>query len=142
MSAKETRRVKVFHALAPLGIASALLLGAVTPSSASDSGSDGPMGGFCGYQPANSENRIEVDAPDHSVANMRTGPSTFCGLTGKLEMADDARYYCFTEGLDSDGWGWTYLQNQSNSVTGWVRNDLLNLEDDGITRGSTHHCFL
>ncbi|MFC7615459.1 hypothetical protein ACFQV2_20125 [Actinokineospora soli] len=42
--------------------------------------------------------------------------------------------------MGNDGYTWTYLRNLRTGVRGWVRDDLLDLNADGQTRGSLSYC--
>ncbi|GAA4416383.1 SH3 domain-containing protein [Actinokineospora soli] len=97
-----------------------------------------PMHASCGTSGPNLENRVEADAPAGGAANQRSGSSTSCSAPGALQPTDDALYYCYTVG--NDGYTWTYLRNLRTGVRGWVRDDLLDLNADGQTRGSLSYC--
>lgn len=86
----------------------------------------------------NLENRVEADAPASGAANQRSGSSTGCPAPGVLQPTDDALYFCYTWG--NDDFSWTYLRNQRTGVRGWVRDVLLDVNPDGVTRGSLRHC--
>jgi len=103
-----------------------------------DPGAIGPMHANCGTAGPNLENRVEADAPAGGAANQRSGSSTGCSAPGALQPTDDALYYCYTWG--NDDYSWTYLRNQRTGVRGWVRDTLLDLNADGVTRGSIAYC--
>jgi hypothetical protein len=98
----------------------------------------GPFHAACGTAGPNRENRVEADAPASGTANQRSGSSTSCDAPGALQPTDDALYFCYTRG--NDGATWTYLRNQRTGVRGWVRDDLLDLNADGVSRGSNSWC--
>jgi hypothetical protein len=102
------------------------------------SGGAGPRHASCGTPGPNLENRVEADAPASGAANQRSGSSTGCGAPGALQPTDDALYFCYT--FANDDFTWTYLQNQRTGVRGWVRDVLLDLNADGVTRGSLRYC--
>ncbi len=57
-------------------------------------------------------------------ANMRSGSSTSCDITGRARAGDRLDYHCYTWG--NDGYSWTYLRNHTDdSRSGWVRDHLL-----------------
>lgn len=56
-------------------------------------------------------------------ANMRSGSSTGCGINGVAGAGDRLDYHCYTSG--NDGYTWTYLRNDTDGTSGWVRDDLL-----------------
>lgn len=103
-----------------------------------DPGSVGPMHAACGTAGPLLENRVEADAPAGGAANQRSGSSTGCSAPGALQPTDDALYYCYTFG--NDDYSWTYLRNQRTGVRGWVRDTLLDVNADGVTRGSIRYC--
>ena len=98
----------------------------------------GPFHASCGTPGPNLENRVEADAPASGAANQRSGSSTGCPAPGVLQPTDDALYFCYTWG--NDDFSWTYLRNQRTGVRGWVRDVLLDLNPDGVTRGSLRYC--
>ncbi|WP_367325619.1 SH3 domain-containing protein [Streptomyces sp. HUAS ZL42] len=55
-------------------------------------------------------------------ANMRSGSSTSCGIVGWADNQDTLIYYCWTSGQNGT---WTYLYNQHDDRTGWVKDSLL-----------------
>lgn len=118
----------------------AAISGAAPANAASKtgSGSIGPMYASCGTAGPNLENRVEGNAPADGTANQRSGSSTSCPAPGALQPTDDALYFCYTAG--HDGYTWTYLRNQRTTVRGWVRDDLLDLNVDGFSRGSIKYC--
>lgn len=117
-----------------------------TPASAAppkgDPGTVSPMHAPCGTAGPNRENRVEADAPAGGAVNQRSGTialsSTNCVIVGVLQPTDDALYFCYTIG--NDGFTWTYLRNQRTNVRGWSRDDLLDLNADGFSRGSIEEC--
>lgn len=99
----------------------------------------GPLYAPCGTVGPNLENRVEADAPASGAANQRSGSSTGCPAPGALQPTDDALYFCYT--WDNNlTYSWTYLRNQRTGVRGWVRDDLLDLNVDGFSRGSIKNC--
>lgn len=108
------------------------------PASAAPKTDAGPFHASCGTAGPNRENRVEADAPANGTANQRSGSSTSCTAPGALQPTDDALYFCYTVG--NDGYTWTYLRNQRTGVRGWVRDDLLDLNPDGVSRGSRQWC--
>lgn len=96
----------------------------------------------CGISGPNLENRVEGDAPAGGAANQRSGPSQGCAIPGVLQPTDDARYFCYLDEPVGSGSNvtWTYLQNLRTGVRGWVRDDLLDLNADHISRGSLWYC--
>jgi hypothetical protein len=132
---RKTILVMAAAAFAASGIALA------APASAApmtDPGAASPRHAPCGTAGPNLENRVELDAPAGGAANQRSGSSTGCGAPGALQPTDDALYFCYT--FANDDFTWTYLQNQRTGVRGWVRDVLLDLNADGVTRGSLRHC--
>ncbi|RSS54511.1 SH3 domain-containing protein [Streptomyces sp. WAC06614] len=57
------------------------------------------------------------------AANMRSGSTTSCGVTGWADNQDQLVYYCWTQ--NSNGATWTYLRNVSDGRYGWVSDHLL-----------------
>lgn len=109
---------------------------------AADAGAVSPFHAPCGTPGPNRENRVEADAPASGTVNQRNGTravsSTDCVIVGQLQPTDDARYFCWT--LGNDGFTWTYLQNERTGVRGWSRDNLLDLNPDGFSRGSIVGC--
>jgi hypothetical protein len=68
----------------------------------------------------------------------RAVTSTDCPIVGVLQPTDDALYYCYTWGIDE--FSWTYLRNLRTGVSGWSRDNLLDLNADGVSRGSLSYC--
>jgi hypothetical protein len=56
-------------------------------------------------------------------ANQRSGSSTGCAIWGVAGPGDNLDYHCYTVG--NDGYTWTYVRNNDDGTTGWVRDDLL-----------------
>ncbi len=56
-------------------------------------------------------------------ANQRSGSSTSCAIWGVAGAGDNLDYHCYTTG--NDGYTWTYVRNNDDGTTGWVRDDLL-----------------
>lgn len=113
-----------------------------SPASAApkpDPGAFGVLNAPCGTAGPNIENRVEADAPANGAANQRSGSSTSCSAPGALQPTDDARYFCFTWDQNFT-FTWTYLENLRTHVRGWVRDDLLDVNVDGVTRGSIEGC--
>ncbi|MFJ6564771.1 SH3 domain-containing protein [Streptomyces sp. NPDC091412] len=66
------------------------------------------------------------------AANMRTGSSTACGITGWADNQDSLKFYCYTG--NGEGGPWTYLYNSTDKTYGWVKSSLLPNE------GSVYPC--
>jgi hypothetical protein len=66
------------------------------------------------------------------AANMRSGSSTSCGVTGWADNQDTLVYYCYT--WDASNQSWTYLYNQHDQKYGWVKDTLL------PNYGANKHC--
>lgn len=129
---------KVVTAAALASAAVGLVLTAPASAVPKDVDVVGPMHANCGQAGPNLENRVEADAPTGGAANQRSGSSTGCSAPGALQPTDDALYFCYTSG--NDGFTWTYLRNQRTGVRGWVRDTLLDINPDGVTRGSLRYC--
>jgi hypothetical protein len=114
-----------------------ILAGPASAAPKPDPGSIGVTSAPCGTSGPNRENRVEADAPANGTANQRSGSSTGCPAPGALQPTDDALYFCWTSG---EGGTWTYLRNVRTGVQGWVRDDLLDLNADGFSRGSIRSC--
>ncbi|GLY32275.1 hypothetical protein [Kineosporia sp. NBRC 101731] len=66
-------------------------------------------------------------------ANQRSGSSTGCGITGYADNRNTLDYHCYT--VASDGSTWTYLRNDSDGTTGWVKDTLLPNNGSGVYCG-------
>lgn len=64
--------------------------------------------------------------------NIRTGPSTSCTSLGQGQPSHSVTYWCWTG--PSGGFTWSFLIDNTTSVAGWVRDDLL------AGNGSQFHC--
>jgi hypothetical protein len=132
------RKMIVGSTLAAFALAGLVVASPASTAAESGPGTVSPMHANCGRIGPNLENRVELDAPAGGAVNQRSGSSTGCTAPGALQPTDDALYFCWTEG--NDGFTWSYLRNQRTGVQGWVRDDLLDLNVDGLTRGSIVHC--
>jgi hypothetical protein len=132
------RRTLVATAVSAFAMTGIALAASASAAPKTDPGFAGPFHAACGTAGPNIENRVEADAPASGAANQRSGSSTGCGIPGVLQPTDDALYFCYTMG--NDGYTWTYLRNQRTGVRGWVRDDLLDLNEDGRNRGSIWWC--
>ncbi|HEU5470933.1 MAG TPA: SH3 domain-containing protein [Actinophytocola sp.] len=132
------RKAMVGTMLTAVAATGLVLAGPASAAPKPGPGSVGPMHAPCNTAGPNLENRVEADAPASGAANQRSGSSTGCGAPGALQPTDDALYFCWTSG--NDGFTWTYLRNQRTGVRGWVRDDLLDVNVDGFTRGSIRWC--
>ena len=70
-------------------------------------------------------------------ARIRTGPSTACTAVGQTAPGHRLNYHCYVSG---DGGTWTYVRDLNNSKRGWVKDTLLPLNPDRVTRGSLERC--
>ncbi|MEX3099566.1 SH3 domain-containing protein [Streptomyces sp. V2] len=99
-----------FAALAALAIPTAVL-GTATPASAA-----------CGTSGPDIDNRAYVNQTAGVAANMRTGPSTACGVVGWADNRDLLDYHCY---VWTGSTSWTYLRNVTDGTYGWVHDPLL-----------------
>lgn len=77
----------------------------------------------CGAKGTNLTNKT-VRMPAGVAANMRSGSSTSCPVTGWADNQDTLVYYCYTRAYASLD-GWTYLYNSTDKTYGWVKDTLL-----------------
>jgi hypothetical protein len=70
-------------------------------------------------------------------ARIRNGSSTSCPALAQTQGNETLAYFCWT--LGNDGFTWSYLHDSVVNKTGWVRDDLLSANSDGV-RGSTVFC--
>jgi hypothetical protein len=92
------------------------------PTSAGDRAGTGPakaMAPRCGWLPGANEPR-GVGFSGRGF-RLRSGPSTTCTVLGLGYAGQSATLRCGAVG--DDGWGWSYVRNNSTGVTGFVRND-------------------
>lgn len=136
------RKTILVTAAAAFAVAGISLAAPASAAPKTDPGGVSPMHAPCGTPGPNLENRVEADAPASGAVNQRSGTiaasPTNCPIVGVLQPTDDALYFCYTWGLDD--FSWTYLRNQRTGVRGWSRDNLLDLNADGVTRGSLSYC--
>lgn len=107
-----TRCGLVSAALAALAVPVAVVGTAVPASATAACGTDGP-----------SVDDTVVRQTAGVSANMRSGSSTSCGVTGWADNQDYLLYYCST--FTTSNSKWTYLWNASDNTYGWVSASLL-----------------
>jgi uncharacterized protein YraI len=77
----------------------------------------------CGISGPNRDGSSYVRQTAGVSANMRSGPSTACGITGYADNRDLLNYYCYL--FNDSGNTWTYLKNETDGTYGWVSDSLL-----------------
>ncbi|MEU0184868.1 SH3 domain-containing protein [Streptomyces sp. NPDC001902] len=110
---RSTRKAK-WAALAAgvLAVPAALVVSTAGPATANASCGQGAWG----------TDGTDVRMTPGVSANMRSGSSTACGVVGWADNQDVLIYYCWTSGQNGT---WTYLYNQHDDRTGWVKDSLL-----------------
>ena len=111
------RRAKVAALLAvgTLAIPAGLVVGTAGTASAS---------AYCGQTVADHDASNWPYMPAGVSANERSGSSTGCDVKGWADNQDQLDYHCYTWGENGS---WTYLRNNSDGSTGWVKDSLLPL---------------
>ena len=95
----------------------------------------------CGTRMPDQDRRSYGTLFDGSGVNQRSGPSTGCTILGRGYLSHRVDYHCYAYGQAVDGYDtWTYLRNVTTGRYGWVNDSLLDLNSDGITRGSLVLC--
>ncbi len=114
---------------AGLGLLSLLALtGAAVPASAAPAAAPAkpavtvvpPSALACGETHADKDNSAYPE-PFGEATNVRSGPSTDCGINGVAGANNKADYHCY---VSSGGHSWTYLRFKDTHY-GFVRDDLL-----------------
>lgn len=86
------------------------------------SASTGSARAACGGAPSDEDSSSWPRMPAGTSANERYGPSTQCGIKGWADNQDQLDYHCWAPGENGT---WTYLRNNSDGSTGWVKDTLL-----------------
>jgi hypothetical protein len=121
------------------GLASAAVAALAVPAAVVGLAAPAPASAAaaCGKAGTNIDGSAYVRQTAGVAANMRSGSSTSCGITGYADNQNTLNYYCFTANSSST---WTYLYNVSDGTYGWVSDSLLPKNSDGVTRGSLSYC--
>ncbi|MEI5519560.1 SH3 domain-containing protein [Streptomyces brasiliscabiei] len=77
---------------------------------------------YCGRTVSDMDNRSWPRQTAGVSANQRSGSSADCGVTGYADNRNVLDYHCWTAG---DGGSWTYLRNDTDGTSGWVKDTLL-----------------
>ena len=102
-----------------------VLLAPNSASATSDKASVGtvaPTSASCGRTAPDMDSRSWPRQTAGVSANMRSGSSTACDVKGWADNRDTLDYHCYTNG---SGGTWTYLRNDTDGTTGWVKDSLL-----------------
>ncbi|MFD4501893.1 SH3 domain-containing protein [Streptomyces sp. NPDC058457] len=112
-SSRPARYGLVSVAVAALAVPAAVI-GLAAPASAADA---------CNVTGPNRDPGPYVRQTAGVSANMRSGPSTACGIKGYADNQDALNYFCYT--INSSNATWTYLKNETDGTSGWVSDSLL-----------------
>ncbi|WP_018352452.1 SH3 domain-containing protein [Longispora albida] len=107
--------------LAVAGIALFAVAGLAIPGAAVAADDKGnAVVGSCGWDPWNDEG---VYGHATTGVNIRSGPGAHCARRGGANSSHSLHYRCYAS--DGSGATWTYLTDESNGVTGWVKDQYL-----------------
>ncbi|MDV9173636.1 SH3 domain-containing protein [Streptomyces sp. W16] len=123
--------------IAKYGLASAAVAALAVPAAVLGLAAPASAAAACGKAGTNIDGSAYVRQTAGVAANMRSGSSTSCGITGYADNQNTLNYYCFTATASST---WTYLYNVTDGTYGWVSDSLLPKNSDGVTRGSLSYC--
>ncbi|MBB3663555.1 MULTISPECIES: hypothetical protein [Prauserella salsuginis group] len=119
------------HALAGAGVgllsALAMVMGPATASGAEGGKLDSVRDRSAATAPdcgstAGDKDHSTYPKPFDGTTNIRSGPSTGCGVVTQVGSTNKADYHCFDVG--SDGKTWTFMRVK-HTAYGWVRDDVL-----------------
>ncbi|MFD4600881.1 SH3 domain-containing protein [Streptomyces sp. NPDC058464] len=123
--------------LARHGLVSAAVAALAVPAAVVGLAAPASANAACGVVGSNLDGSAYVRQTAGVAANMRSGSSTSCGITGYADNQNALNYYCFT--YNTSGASWTYLKNETDGTYGWVSDSLLP-KDAGGVRGSRYYC--
>lgn len=114
--------MRVARRAVPAVLAVAALIVPAGPAMGTASASAESARVACGGAPPDEDSSSWPRMPAGTSANERHGPSTQCGIKGWADNRDQLDYHCWASGENGS---WTYLRNNSDGSTGWVKDTLL-----------------
>lgn len=124
--------------LARYGLASVAVAALAVPAAVVGTAGPASAAAACGKAGTDIDKTANRKQTAGVSANMRSGSTTGCPITGYADNQNTLNYYCFT--VNASDATWTYLVNVTDGTKGWVSDDLLPKNPDGITRGSLSYC--
>lgn len=118
--------------LARYGLASAAVAALVVPAAVVGLAAPASAAAGCGKVGTDIDKTANVKQKAGVSANMRSGSTTGCPITGYADNQNTLNYYCYT--FNAAGASWTYLRNVTDNTYGWVSDDLL------PNGGSNYYC--
>jgi len=95
-----------------------------------------PANAACSQNPNNGNGFQSVTVHRGGAVNLRTGPSTSCGILGSINYGHSLYYMCQMTGdwisvtsSNGNSWGssqWTYMYDMTLGVGGWATEVYLN----------------
>lgn len=104
------------------GLACAALVGLAVPGVLVAAAVPASAAAYCGQTDSDKDGSSWPRQTAGVSANMRSGSSTDCRVVGWADNRDVLDYHCFTWGA---GGSWTYLRNDTDGTSGWVKDSLL-----------------
>ncbi|MFI6401799.1 SH3 domain-containing protein [Streptomyces sp. NPDC050548] len=108
--------------LARYGLASVAVAALAVPAAVVGTAGPASAAAACGTTGPNRDTSAYVRQTAGVAANMRSGSSTSCGITGYADNQNTLNYYCYTFNGTAT---WTYLKNETDGTYGWVSDSLL-----------------